>query len=214
MTHSHPASRGDRILEPRIALARCSKRQRIVVAGSKSIGLTSELSRRGFIHVASTANCGRAAGQYDVALVDWRRRTFQALETTLDWLVDVLKPGGLLVVWIDRQKQAMRQDRWVGLERRGFLIEDVMSLAPRFRRGDARKNQSLKPREASLMRNAGARMKDVVVIGAGQIGTTVAGLLAATNHYQVTLVGHSFHAPRVPLEAVDDQQSAPATPQD
>ncbi len=124
MTRSHLAPTGDRILEPMIALARCSKQQRIVVAGSKSIELTSELNRRGFIHVASTANCGRAAGQYDVTLVDWRRRTFQALETTLDWLVDFLKPGGLLVVWIDPQKEAVRQDLYAGLERRGFLIED------------------------------------------------------------------------------------------
>jgi hypothetical protein len=124
MTRSHPVSIGDRILEPMIALARCSKQQRIIVAGTKSIELTSELNRRGFIHVASTANCGRAAGQNDVALVDWRRRTFQALETTLDWLVDFLKPGGLLVVWIDPQKQTVRQDLYAELERRGFLIED------------------------------------------------------------------------------------------
>jgi hypothetical protein len=124
MTRSRPVPTGDRILEPMIALACCSKQQRIVVAGSKSIELTSELNRRGFMHVASTANCGRAAGQYDVALVDWRRRTFHALETTLDWLVDFLTPSGPLVVWIDPQKQDVRQDLYAGLEGRGFLIED------------------------------------------------------------------------------------------
>jgi hypothetical protein len=124
MTRSHLVPTGDRILEPMIALARCSKQQRIVVAGSKSIELSSELYRLGFIRVASTANCGRAARQYDVALVDWRRRTFQALEATLDWLVDFLSPGGLLVVWIDPQKPTVRQDLYAGLERRGFLIED------------------------------------------------------------------------------------------
>jgi hypothetical protein len=124
MTRSHSVSTGDRILEAMIALAGCSKQQRIVVAGSKSIELTSELNQRGFFYVASTANCGRAAEQYDVALVDWRRRTFQALETALDWLVDFLKPGGQLVVWIDPQKQAVRQDLYAVLERRSFLIED------------------------------------------------------------------------------------------
>jgi hypothetical protein len=124
MTRSHLTLAGDRILEPIIALARCSKQQRIVVAGSKSIELTSELYRRGFVRVASTANCGRADGHYDVALVDWRRRTFQALETTLDWLVDFLSPGGLLVVWIDPQKPSVRQGLYATLERRGFLIED------------------------------------------------------------------------------------------
>src|SRR3979411_2070058 len=34
---------------------------------------------------------------------------------------------------------------------------------------------------------AGGRMKDVVVIGAGKIGATVAGLLASTGDYQVIL---------------------------
>ena len=56
--------------------------------------------------------------------MDWRQRTFQALETTLDWLVEFLKPGGLLVVWLDPQKQAVRQGFYAGLERRGFVIED------------------------------------------------------------------------------------------
>ena len=34
-------------------------------------------------------------------------------------------------------------------------------------------------------------MKDVVVIGAGKIGATIAGLLAATGDYQVTLADRS-----------------------
>src|ERR1035437_6540404 len=34
-------------------------------------------------------------------------------------------------------------------------------------------------------------MKDVVVIGAGKIGTTVAGLLASTEDYKVTLADRS-----------------------
>jgi hypothetical protein len=142
MIRSHPVSRGDRILEPMIALARCSKQERIVVAGSKSIELTSELNRRGFIHVESTANCGRAAGQYDVALVDWRRRTFQALDTTLDWLVDFLKPGGLLVVWIDPRNKPCDKTftRDWNAAASSSRTEPFMSLAPRSRRGDARQH--------------------------------------------------------------------------
>jgi hypothetical protein len=65
---------------------------------------------------------GNPAGQYDVALVDWRRRTFNALETTLDWLVDFLSPAGV-VVWVDPLKLAARQDLRSALERRGFVIE-------------------------------------------------------------------------------------------
>jgi len=124
MTHSHLAPTGDRIIDPMLALARCSQQQRIIVAGSNSVELAFELDRRGYVRVASAANCGRAAGQYNVALVDWRRRTFKALEMTLDWLVDFLSPEGLLVIWIDSQRPAVRQELCSGLERRGFVIED------------------------------------------------------------------------------------------
>jgi saccharopine dehydrogenase-like NADP-dependent oxidoreductase len=40
-------------------------------------------------------------------------------------------------------------------------------------------------------RIAGGYMKDIVVIGAGKIGAFVAGLLASTGHYQVTLADRS-----------------------
>jgi hypothetical protein len=112
-----------RILEPMIALERCSKLQRIIVAGEKSIELMFELERWGYAHVASTANCGRPAEQYEVALIDWRRRTFRSLETTLDWLVGFLRPDGVLVVWSDRQKAQAREGVNAALERRGFNIE-------------------------------------------------------------------------------------------
>ncbi len=74
---------------------------RIVVAGSRGIELMFELQRLGYVRAAATANCGHPAGQYDVALVDWRRRTFNALEPALDWLVGFLRPNGVLVVWVD-----------------------------------------------------------------------------------------------------------------
>jgi len=95
---------GDRIVVPIIALAGCSTRHRILVAGSKSMELMMELHRRGYLLAAATGNCGRPAGQYDVALVDWRRRTLHALETTLDWLVTFLRPNAVLVVWVGRSK--------------------------------------------------------------------------------------------------------------
>src|ERR1700692_1554167 len=96
MTSSH-----ERIIESMIALARCSTSQRIIVAGSKSVEITHEMRRRGFEHVAASANCGRAAGQYDVALVDWRRLTPKDLEPMLAWLVGFLGPEGAVVVWMD-----------------------------------------------------------------------------------------------------------------
>jgi hypothetical protein len=115
---------GGRIIDQMIALAGCSTQHRIVVAGSKSTELMLELRRRGYLRAAATGNCGRPAGQYDVALVDWRRRTLNALETTLDWLVNFLSPSGVLVVWVDARKPAANQSLRASLEERGFLIEE------------------------------------------------------------------------------------------
>ena len=121
MTTSHAT--GDRILEPMIALGHCSKQHRIVVAGSRGIELMLELQRRGYARAAATANCGHPAGQYDVALVDWRRRTFKTLEVALDWLVEFLGPAGVVVVWVDPQKAAANETLRLSLEQRGFVIE-------------------------------------------------------------------------------------------
>jgi hypothetical protein len=114
---------GDRIIDPMIALAGCSTQHRIVVAGSKSMELMLELHRRGFLRAAATGNCGRPAGQYDVALVDWRRRTLNALEPTLNWLVNFLSRSGVLVVWVDAQKPAANQSLREAIEKRGFIVE-------------------------------------------------------------------------------------------
>jgi hypothetical protein len=113
---------GDRIIDPMIALAGCSTRHRIIVAGSKSMEMMLELQHRGYLGAAATGNCGRPAGQYDVALVDWRRRPFRTLETTLDWLVNFLSPTGILVVWVDAQKPMASQSLRASLEARGFVV--------------------------------------------------------------------------------------------
>jgi hypothetical protein len=120
---SSQVTTGDRIIDPMIALAGCSTRQRIVVAGSKSMEVMLELHRRGYLLAAATGNCGRPAGQYDVALVDWRRRTLHALEATMDWLVNFLRPSAVLVVWVDAQKPVANQGLRASLEKRGFAIE-------------------------------------------------------------------------------------------
>jgi hypothetical protein len=124
MAPSRGTSAGDRILEPMIALGGCSKQQRIVVAGSKAIELMLDLHRRGYTRAAATANCGQPAGQYDVALVDWRWRTFKTLEFALDWLVKFLSPPGVLVVWVDPQKASANETLRLSLEGRGFVVED------------------------------------------------------------------------------------------
>src|SRR5450756_1827166 len=123
MTISHATPAGDRIIEPMIALAHCSKQHRIVVAGSKGVELMLELKRCGYARTAATSNCGHPAGQYDVALVDWRRRTFKTLEVALDRLVGFLGPSGMLVVWVDPQKAAASESLRRVVESRGFVIE-------------------------------------------------------------------------------------------
>ena len=90
---------GDRIIDPMIALSGCSMQNRIIVAGSKSTELMIELHRRGYLRAAATANCGRPIGQYEVALVNWRRRT--------------------------PQKPAANQSLRSSLEKRGFVIEQT-----------------------------------------------------------------------------------------
>ena len=113
---------GDRIIDPMIALAGCSTGQRIVVAGSKSMELMLELHRRGYSLAAAAGNCGRPTGQYDVALVDWRRRTLHALEPTMDWLMNFLNPNAVLVVWVDAQKPTASESLRAAVAKRGFVI--------------------------------------------------------------------------------------------
>jgi hypothetical protein len=126
MSQSHLPPAGERILEPMIELARCSTYHRIIVAGAKSAALMFELHRRGYVRVATTANCGLPFGQYDVALVDWRERSLKALDTTLDWMVDFLSPAGALVVWIDPQEPAGHRKLRSLLEKHGLAVEAGM----------------------------------------------------------------------------------------
>jgi len=123
MIQSRLAVAGDRIIEPMLDLARCSNLNRIIVAGAKSAVLMFELHRRGYVRVATTANCGLPAGQYDVALVDWRERSIKALDTTLDWLLDFLSPTGGLIVWIDPQEPTNNRKLRAMLEKHGLIIE-------------------------------------------------------------------------------------------
>src|SRR5262245_61296363 len=123
MIQSRLTAAGERILEPMIDLACCSKLNRIIVAGTKSAALMFELHRRGYARVATTANCGLPAGQYDVALVDWRERSVKALEPAPDWLLDFLNPAGVLVVWVDPQEPAGNRTLRSMLEKHGLVVE-------------------------------------------------------------------------------------------
>ncbi|OAF07280.1 hypothetical protein AXW67_30605 [Bradyrhizobium neotropicale] len=112
----------DRIIDPMMALAGCSTRQRIVVVGAKSMDLMMELQRRGYLLAAAAGNCGRPAGQYEVALVDWRRRTLGELEATMEWLDDFLSLRAVLVIWLDAQKPAAKETLRAAVTKRGFVV--------------------------------------------------------------------------------------------
>jgi hypothetical protein len=118
-----PLTASDRTIDSMIMLAQCTKQQRILVVGSKSHELMFELERRGYSYVATGANCGRPAGKYEIALVDWRRRTVRNLEPMLDWLLNFISPVGVLVVWADPHKLEARESIRSALEGHGFVIE-------------------------------------------------------------------------------------------
>ena len=85
-----------------------------------------ELHRYGDVRAAGTANCGHPAGQYDVALVHRRQRTFKALNKTLDRLMGPPSPGRRA----GRPGLTLRSPRPIkhlcsALERRGFVVETV-----------------------------------------------------------------------------------------
>jgi hypothetical protein len=119
----------DRIIEPMITLARGTKDHRILIAGAKSLELMLELQRLGYARAAAAANSGHPARQYDAVLVDWRQRTFNALEPTLDRLAAFVAANGMIVVWVDAQKAAANQRLRATLEQLGFDIEDETSHA-------------------------------------------------------------------------------------
>jgi len=123
MIQSRLTPLGDGIVEPMLALARCSKQQRIIVAGSNSAHLMFELHRHGYMRVVTTKHSGLPRGQSDVALIDSRGHSIKALETTLDWLVHFLTPGGVLVIWIDSQDRAGNRKLRSVLENHELLVE-------------------------------------------------------------------------------------------
>jgi hypothetical protein len=123
MIQSRLTPSSERIIEPMLGLARCSKHHRIIVAGSQRSELMFELHRRGYVRVATTTTCGLPDGQYDVAFIDWRQHSINALAMTLDWLVHFLGPSGVLVAWLDPQEPAGNRKIRAILEEHGFVVE-------------------------------------------------------------------------------------------
>ena len=111
------------IIEPLLALAGCSKLQRILILGGRAAEMMFELHRRGYARAATTRRCGQPAAQYDLAFVDWRQRSIRSLDATLSWLRAFLRDAGLMVVWIDPQEPAVNRRLNSILERNGLVVE-------------------------------------------------------------------------------------------
>jgi hypothetical protein len=112
---------GERIVEPIIALAHCSKLARIIVTGANSAEAVIDLHRLGYARATTSSNCGLPAGQYDVVLLDGRQRSIKAIQTTLDWVAESLT--GVLIVWLDPLQPATGRPLRTVLESHGFRIE-------------------------------------------------------------------------------------------
>ena len=80
------------------------------------------LHRRGYLQAAAAGNCGVPASQYEVALVDWRWRTLNALDTTMDWLDNFLSPRAVLAIWVDAQKSAAKDNLRAAVSRHAFVV--------------------------------------------------------------------------------------------
>ena len=123
MTSSLTTVAGDRIIDPMLALAGCSKQHRIVVAGSKGVELMLELQRRGYVRHGghgqlrpSGRPIRRGAGRLAAPHVqDPRGRA--------GLVGGFPRPTGVLVVWVDPQKEVANEALRASLERRGFVIE-------------------------------------------------------------------------------------------
>src|SRR5262244_123746 len=111
---------GERIVEPIIALAHCSKLARIIVTGADSAEAVIDLHRLGYARATTTSNCGLPAGQYDVVLLDGRQRSIKAFVTTQTWGADVRRrPDQLSVLLVPLEPSAGPPQLSV-LARRGF----------------------------------------------------------------------------------------------
>jgi hypothetical protein len=142
----------DLVIDTLIELARCSKQQQIILAGSSTHEHILKLYRHGYSRVATTATSGLPRGQYDVALVDGHPLSTKALGTTLDWLVHFLTPKGVLAIWAECKRTDARKLGAI-LEEQGFRVEVGTRCENAFailaRRLDAVQHAIGKPHHAS-----------------------------------------------------------------
>src|SRR5262249_19842920 len=82
-----------------------------------------QLHRHGYMRVVTTSNGGLPPGQCDLALVDWRAASVEAVRLTFASLVHFPSPAGVLVIWVDPQDRAANRKLRLILENHGLLVE-------------------------------------------------------------------------------------------
>ena len=123
MTKTNPISSDERIVDAMIQLARATKTQRMIVAGSDSSEIFLELHRRGYTNVTTTKTSRAPCGQYEVAFVASGGDTLETLDATLDRLVHFLSIRGILVVWVGPHERMPDRKLRIALGKLGFRIE-------------------------------------------------------------------------------------------
>jgi hypothetical protein len=118
-----PAASSEKIIETMIELARCTKLQRIIVAGSKSLSHMFELRDRGYNRVVTAACYNLRHGGYDVGFLDWRLQQINDIEGKLTWLAPLLAPTSVLVVWLGASERAEHRKLGLILSKLGFRVE-------------------------------------------------------------------------------------------
>jgi hypothetical protein len=116
------AKSDQRIAQNLVALARISRDDRVLVAGSLKAAVLVELHRNACACAAVTAFRGSLQGYYDAALVPWHRNSIKGLDVTLGWLVQFIRNQGVVAIWIGRDEDAARKLRLM-LKRLSFRIE-------------------------------------------------------------------------------------------
>ena len=116
-------SESERIVHGLVTLARARRTDRLLVAGQAASDMLLELGRLGFINAFSTRTCGLPRGHYDVAMVAWGDRSVKTLKTTLDWLVQRVRPTGVVTIWIDNPEREAQRWLRLTLDQLGFRID-------------------------------------------------------------------------------------------
>jgi hypothetical protein len=122
MNKPHSVSNREQVVDTMIGLTRLSNLHRAIIAGSDSLELYLALRRRGFIRVATTANCRIPRGQHAVGLIAGQN-SLQVIEAALTQISQFLSANAAIAILIDSRESGLSLKIRTRLEQMGFRIE-------------------------------------------------------------------------------------------